>query len=68
MMPDMYYTVSVEDREMIAASEDPGVARYWAVQYTKETGGRAVVCKAMEFYAEGHRIPQKDVDNENFKP
>lgn len=64
----MYYAVTIEGREMIAASEDPGVARYWAVQYTKETGGKAVVVRALEFYEGGHRVAQKDVNVKRFKP
>ncbi len=67
-MADMYYAITIEGREMISAAEDPEVARHWATQYTSETGMKAVVVKAMEFYKAGYRVPKKDVDLEDFKP
>lgn len=63
----MFYTIAIAEHEMIASSKDPGVARYWAVQYTKETGGRAVVVEGIEFYESGRRVQDKDVDLERFK-
>ncbi len=67
-MADMYYAVTIEGREMIASSEDRKVAQRWAAQYSGETGMRAVVVKAIEFYAGGYRIPDKDINLEDFKP
>ncbi len=67
-MPTMYYAVTVPGREMISSSKTITVPRYWAKKYTEEAGGRAIVVKAVEYYAGGYRVPDKGVDVEDFMP
>ncbi len=62
----MYYVITMPDRQVIAHSEDPEVARSWAIKYGKETGERTIVVKATEFYAGGYRVPKKAVILKDF--
>ena len=64
----MYYAVTVPGREMIASSKTIGTPRYWAKRYGAETGERVIVVKAVEYYAGGYQVPDKDVDVEDFMP
>ena len=62
----MYYAITMPDREVIAHSEDPKGAQFWAVKFGKETGKRTIVVKATEFYAGGYRVPTKEVNVKDF--